>query len=438
MASRYVHSGNTDWFQDAGFGLFLHWGIYSVAGIVESWSMKQMASEDDPEIEGRPGKKARGWSVDDYEALAPDFRALKYDPRHWAETARSAGMQYAVLTTKHHDGFCLWDTKTKEFNSVQIGPCRDLVGPYVEAMREAGIKVGLYFSLIDWQDEDFCAMPASRRFSSPKYPHRFEPQAWNRFLERMFAQVRELLTNYGQIDLFFFDVPGWGGERWCAEELKMMMLDLQPGIICNDRLPGMGDYTTPEQQVPFEPLEGLWESCMTMNHQWSWSPDQSRYKSAVRLLRTLVDVRFKGGNLLLNVGPAADGLFPEPATERLKALAEWMGHSGESIHGVRRGLPPWHFYGPTTRKGNTLYCHVFDPPGDAVVLSGIADMPVSVRLLRTGEEIAFGSENKRIVMELPTEKCDPLDTVLAVDFERPPRRTLFCSTVFADAGEALW
>jgi len=432
MANRYTLSGNTGWFEDAGFGLFIHVGIYSVAGIVESWSMKFMASEDDLD------PKAKGWSVADYEALAPRFKAENYDPDKWCEAAVSAGMKYAVLGTKHHDGFCLWGTRTKDFNSVKIGPKRDLVGPFVEACRRAGLKVGLYFSLPDWTDEDYSAMPASSRFSSPKYPSRFDPDGWNRFLRRVFTQVEELLTNYGKIDLMFFDVPGWAGERWCAEELKMMMLNLQPHIICNDRLPDMGDYTTPEQQIPLEPPDGLWETNMTMNHQWSWSPIETTYKSARRLLRYLVDIRSKGGNFLLNVGPKADGTFPQPAIDRLCDMGDWMRHSGESIYSCRRGLPPIHFYGPSTRKGNTLFLHVFEAPSEAVELRGLIDLPKSVRLLKTGAELNWRFENKTILVDLPRALCDPMDTVVAVEFSAPPRRAQFTSTVFTAAGPALW
>lgn len=432
MANRYTRSGNTQWFQDAGFGLFLHWGIYSVAGIVESWSMKHMGSEDDVD------PKAKGWSVSDYEALAPRFKAENYDPAQWAAQAVRAGMKYAVLTTKHHDGFCMWNTSTRDFNSVKIGPKRDLVADYTEACRHAGLKVGLYFSLVDWYDEDFAAMPASLRFSSPKYSQRFDPAGWNRFLGRMFAQVRELLSNYGKIDIFWFDVPGWAGERWCAEELKMMMLELQPGIICNDRLPDMGDFVTPEQQIPLEPLEGVWETCLTMNHQWSWSPIESTYKSAGQLLRHLVDIRSKGGSLLLNVGPKSDGTFPQPAVDRLETIGRWMKHSGGSIHGCGGGISRWHFPGPTTRKVNTLFLHVFDRPSEPVALSGIMDKPVSVRLLRTGEALTWKMEGRSLLMDLPAEACSEMNTVVAVEYAEPPRRVQFTSTVFAEGGPRLW
>lgn len=432
MGSRYVHSGNIEWFKNGAFGLFVHWGIYSVAGITESWCMKKMASEDDPD------GIASGWRVDKYEALAPDFTAESYDPVKWAKAAKAAGMKYAVLTTKHHDGYCLFDTKTKDFNSVKIGPHRDLVAEYVEAFRNEGLKVGLYFSLIDWHDEDFCSIPASLRFSSPKYKHRFEPSAWMRFQERMFEQVRELLTNYGKIDLMFFDVPGWGSNRWCSEELKMMMLELQPELICNDRLPGVGDYTTPEQQIPLEASQELWETCMTMNHQWSYSYDESRYKTTARLIHNLAEIRSKGGNLLLNVGPKSDGTFPIPAVERLEQIGEWMRHSGESISGAEVGISPYHFYGPTTHKGNTLYCHLFDLPQDSVAIRGIIDKPKRVFLLKDGSELEFMVENKTIFFDVPAEACDKYDTVVAVEFEDVPRKAEFSSTVFAEAGKRLW
>jgi alpha-L-fucosidase len=432
MANRYTLSGNTKWFEDAAFGLFMHWGIYSVAGMEASWPLKRMGSED--------GAAAglTGWSISDYEKLASDFVAENYDPGKWMSLAAQAGMKYAVLTTKHHDGFCLWDTKTKDFNSVKMGPKKDLVAPYVEACRKAGLKVGLYFSLPDWTDEDYSAMPASVRFSSPKYPSRFDPEGWNRYLKRVFTQVEELLTNYGKIDLFFFDVPGWAGERWCAEELKIMMLNLQPHIICNDRLPDMGDYKTPEQQIPLEPLDGIWETCMTMNHQWSWSPIETTYKSATKLLRYLVDIRFKGGNFLLNVGPKSDGTFPQPAIDRLEAIGEWMAHSGASLYGCRQGIDPRHFYGPTTCKNNTLYLHVFEKPSEAVELRGLFDAPVSVHLLRTGDSLKWEIDHKAILIDLPLEKCSEMNTVIAVEFAAPPRRVKFSSTIFAEPGPALW
>lgn len=432
MSDIYTHSGNTQWFTDNAFGLFLHWGIYSVAGITESWCMKKMASEDDPSC------ISSGWSVKDYEALAQKFKAENYDPSSWAKAAKNAGMKYAVLTAKHHDGYCLFDTQTKDFNSVKTAPGRDLVAPYVEAFRNEGLKVGLYFSLVDWHDEDFCAMPASVRFSSPKYKHRFEPLAWLKFQERMFEQVRELLTNYGKIDLMFFDVPGWGGQRWCSEELKMMMLELQPHIICNDRLPDMGDYTTPEQQIPLEPLGGIWETCMTMNHQWSYSADESRYKSTGRLIRSLAEIRSKGGNLLLNIGPKSDGSLPQPAIERLEQIGGWLKHSGESIYGAKTGINPYHCYCPTTRRDTVLYCHLFDAPRESFAIRGIIDEPKRVYLLKTGVELKFKIECKTIFVEVPADCCDDYNTVVAIEFEDVPRKANFSSTVFSTAGQRLW
>jgi alpha-L-fucosidase len=177
---------------------------------------------------------------------------------------------------------------------------------------------------------------------------------------------------------------------------------------------------------------------MTMNHQWSWSPIESTYKTPGELLRYLVDIRSKGGNLLLNVGPKADGTFPQPAIDRLKAIGQWIAHSGESLYGCGRGISPWHFYGPTTHKDNTLFLHVLDKPSEAVALRGISDKPVSVRLLRTGEPLNWKVEMKSILIDLPPEKCSEFDTVVAVDFAAPPRRIQFTSTVFTEPGQPLW
>lgn len=429
---RYTCSGDVSWFSRDAFGLFVHFGIYSVAGIEASWPMKAFSAEDDE------GGDAEKWTPERYYGLAPQFDAADYDPVHWASVAKAAGCRYAVLGTKHHDGFCLWPTETKELHAGNVGPKRDLVGPYVEAFREAGLKVGLYLSLIDWEDPDFTAMPASARFSSPLRPTEFDPDRWNQFLKRVFTQVRELLTNYGKIDLFWFDVPGWGGDIWHADELKVMMLGLQPHIICNDRLPGCGDFVTPEQQIPLDPIPGPWETCMTTNENWGYHPDPAKYKSAQTLVRNLSEIRSLGGNLLLNVGPDGHGRFPEMACERLREVGAWLEKSGDAIYGASRGIDYRHFWGPSTRKGNTLYCHLFAIPSEDFELRGISDDPVRVYLLQSGEDLAFERKSQRIRILCEGVTFDSLGPIVAVEFAAPPCLLEMTSTVFTSRGKALW
>jgi alpha-L-fucosidase len=352
--------------------------------------------------------------------------------------AKEAGCRYAVLGTKHHDGFCLWPTKTKDLHSVNHGPKRDLVGPFVEATRKAGLKVGLYISLIDWEDPDFASMPGSIRFSSPVHPVEFDPARWQRFLQRLFKQVEELLTNYGKIDILWFDVPGWGGDIWHADELKMMMLGLQPHIICNDLLTGAGDFTTPEQQIPPAPIAGPWETNMTTNETWGFHPDPTRYKSARTLVRNLCEIRSLGGNLLLNVGPDGEARFPEIACERLREIGSWLSKSGESIYGAERGLDERHFWGPSTRNGNTLYCHLPAIPDPDFELRGIADDPRRVFMLQSGQDLPFRRVANRIVIDCGGATLDPLGATVAVEFAEPPASLQFTSTVFTARGTPLW
>ncbi len=394
--------------------------------------MKAFSAED------AAGGSAEKWSPEKYYALGSKFTAAGYDPEHWASVAKEAGCRYAVLGTKHHDGFCLWPTKTKDLHAGNIGPKRDLVGPYVEAFRKAGLKVGLYISLVDWEDPDFIAMPASVRFSSPVRPFEFDPDRWNRFLKRMFEQVRELLTNYGRIDVLWFDVPGWGGDIWHADELKMMMLGLQPHIICNDRLPGCGDFTTPEQQIPVDPIPAPWETCMTTNETWGYHPDPGKYKPARTLVRSLCEIRSLGGNLLLNVGPDGEARFPETACERLRELGAWLKKSGDSIYGASQGLAYRHFWGPSTRKGNTLFCHLPATPDPDFELRGIADDPARVFVLQSGEELPFKRISQRIVIDCSGRRLDPLGATVAVEFAAPPAALEFSSTVFTARGKPLW
>jgi alpha-L-fucosidase len=431
-SSRYTRSGDISWFTPDAFGLFIHFGIYSVAEIEASWPMKAFAAEDDT-----TGMAAK-WPPNRYYDLASQFTAADYDPVHWASVAKEAGCRYAVLGTKHHDGFCLWPTATKTLHAGNIGPKKDLVGPYVEAFRDAGLKVGLYLSLIDWEDPDFTALPASTRFSSPVRPHEFDPARWNRFLQRLFTQVRELLTNYGKIDLIWFDVPGWGGDIWHADELKMMMLEIQPHIICNDRLPGCGDFTSPEQQIPLDAPAGPWETCMTLNESWGYHPDPSKYKPARTLVRNLCEIRSRGGNLLLNVGPDSRGQFPETACERLREMGSWLKKSAKSIYETSSGVDYRHFWGPTTRKGNVLYCHLPAVPDPYFELRGIADDPIRVFLLQTGEELPFERKSQRICINCEGVELDPICSTVAVEFQSPPAILEYASTVFTQRGQLLW
>lgn len=402
------------WFDEARFGIFIHWGPYALREIEASWPLMKGSGQYMP--------------MEEYEALANEFNPGNYDPKEWAKLAKEAGAKYVVLTAKHHDGYCLFDTKTTDYCATKTGPGRDLIAPYVAALQEAGIKVGLYFTTIDWHDPDFATIPISRGIQSPK-PFQYDPLRWHEFHKRFMEQLRELLTNYGRIDLIWFDVPGFGADRWRSHEVKQMMLNLQPHLVINDRLPDAGDYVTPEQFIPVTPPEGWWETCMTMNHQWAYHSDKSTYKSTGKLLRSLVEVAGKGGNFLLNVGPKPDGLWPQEAVERYAQIGQWLQHSGEAVYGTKRAPGSAHFYGPLTYKDSTVYLHVLDIPRYPIELKGIGGKVKQIRLLRTGELLPYkdfsghghGADYSGwIEVELRGEQIDPWNTVLAVDYEMGP------------------
>jgi alpha-L-fucosidase len=409
------------WFESARFGMFIHWAPCSQRGWELSWPLVGG-------IGALPG--GQNVAVAEYHSTASTFNPVKFDPRAWARLAKRAGMKYSVLTAKHHDGFAMFHTRQSDYSIANTPFRRDIVREYADAMRAEGLRVGLYFSLIDWHHPDYPA------FTDADKPYRFgqfrrsSPEQWERFISVMFAQIRELLTGYGPIDLIWFD-GGWERtpEEWHARELEKMIRGLQPHIVINDRLPGCGDYETPEQAVPAAAPARAWETCMTMNNSWGYNPSDRAYKSARMLVNTLEEVAARGGNLLLNVSPTADGTLAPEQVERLEAIGGWMERNGESIAGAGPGLEPWQFYGPSTRHGERVYLHLVMRPYETVSVRGLrvrrlksATVLGSGAKLKTHQRIAaadmlFNSDPVgELIIEVPDSSLDPLATIIALNF----------------------
>lgn len=411
------------WFRGAGLGLFIHWDHASQQGLEVSWPMVG-------------GIEQLGWTqhvpVEQYHSSATTFDPTNWDPKGLAQRAVAVGARYAVMTTKHHSGYAMWPTEVAPERSIAASPyAGDLVGEYVEAMSGAGLRVGLYLSLPDWGHPDYPAVTDAdapyRLGQSPQPP---VPGRWEAFVDDLFAQVTELLTWYGRIDLLWFD-GAWerSPDQWRAAELQEHIRSLQPDIIINDRLPDAGNYATPEQHVPTQSPDGAWETCLTMNRSWGYVPGDTRYKSPRQLVHTLAEVVAKGGNLLLNVSPRGDGSLPPEQVERLDVLASWNERHAEAVHDVEPGLEPWHFYGPSTRRGDTIYAICVSRPYEAVVVRGLPVRRVrSTRLVSTGEELAHTVEagvmesflpdptgTVRIAVDEPD--LDPVATVVAIEIE---------------------
>lgn len=403
------------WFEDARFGMFIHWGSYAVKGFEASWPLV--------------------WndiSYADYEALADKFDPQNYDPKEWAALAKAAGMRYVVLTTKHHDGLALFDTKLSDYSTVHRAAKRDLIRPYVEALREAGLKVGFYFSLCDWHHPDYpadCLRPEYGRpahNAAPGAPASIaaDPARWDRYIDFMHGQVRELLTNYGKIDLVWFDGQ-WEhtAEEWRSAELVKMMRELQPEIIINDRLadPSLGDYSTPEQHVPVDALNRPWETCMTINETWAFNPRDRAFKSSNELIATLAEVTSKNGTFLLNVGPTKEGEIPAPFASRLRVIGQWMDKNSESIYGARQGLPAGAYYGPSTASEEAIYLHVVGYPTDGVIrVRGLGKRARRVTVLSSGHELQYDQhaghlEQGLLRITLPEQCLDPQLTVIKIE-----------------------
>lgn len=377
------------WWQDARFGMFIHWGLYSLLGRHE-WAM---------ENEGTP--------VKEYEQLATRFKPKPNAARDWAKLAKQAGMKYMVMTTKHHEGFCNFDTKLTNFCATKQGPGRDLVREYVEAARAEGLRVGFYYSLMDWHHPDGARCKQ-------------DEAARKRFLEYSHGLIRELMTNYGKIDILWYDVS-WplSAEEWESERMNEMVFKLQPGIIVNNRNRLPGDFATPEQKITAE--NRPWEACMTLNDSWGYQPGDDAWKTPKQVVRNLISCVRDGGNYLLNIGPKPDGSVPEESVRILTEVGQWMSKNGQSIYAsdpcqVRRSN-----YASFTQKGNTLYMHVHFWPGDYVAISGLLTKVKSAKLLATGKPVTFEQDKLRVrFIGLPKQAPDQPVTTIAIECESDP------------------
>lgn len=374
----------TAWFSHARFGMFIHYGLYSTAARHE-WVMNY--EEIEPEA---------------YARYAARFDPDLFDAPAMARLARESGAGYVVLTAKHHEGFCLWDTATTGYNAPRVSG-RDLVAEFVEAVRAEGLGVGLYFSLLDWSHPDYTIdrhHPQRRRPDVAELNAGREMARYRRYLH---DQVRELLTGYGRIDYLFFDftepqpmdgLPGKSAQDWDAETLLALCRDLQPAMVVNDRLGIPADLVTPEQYQPVRPLERdgrpvLWEACQTVNGSWGYHRDNHDFKSPELVVRMLIGSVALGGNLLLNVGPTARGEVAESDAAIFEAVGRWMRHHEASI----RGAGPSQWTPPSgvvyTQRGSRLYAHLFDWPFGMLHLPGLAGRVEFARLLNDGSEVGF-------------------------------------------------
>ncbi|HEV3141891.1 MAG TPA: alpha-L-fucosidase, partial [Vicinamibacterales bacterium] len=381
------------WWHDARFGMFIHWGVYSTIGRHE-WVMENEAL-----------------SVPEYEAFAKRFLPKPNAARDWAQLARRAGQKYMVMTTKHHEGFCLFDTKTTAYCAPKQGPGRDLVREYVDAARAEGLRVGFYYSLMDWHHPDGarCATDdASRR----------------RFVDYLHEHIRELLTNYGKIDILWYDVA-WplDARGFESERMNEMVFRLQPEIIVNNRNKLDGDFSTPEQRIEAAESGRAWETCMTLNGSWGYHANDTEWKTPKTVIRNLITCCRDGGNYLLNIGPRGDGSIPEESTRILETAGGWLERNGSAIYASEPCQPRGSAYAMFTRAGNTLHMHIHAWPGDTAVVAGLLTPVKSARLLASGQAVRFRQEKLRTTLVgLPRDAPDTPLTTIAIECEGEPRQ----------------
>jgi len=379
------------WFVEARFGMFIHWGVYAIPGRGE-WLMYR---------EHVPN--------DEYRRLAHQFNPRHYNPRDWVALAQDAGMRYMVLTARHCDGFCLFDSKVSDLTSVKTGAKRDLVAEYAEACHSLGMRMGLYYSLADW------------RLPGGLFCYPFAPAIdYGPMVRQAHEQVRELLTNYGKVDILWYDAAHPAG-IWRSDELDTAVRKLQPEIVTNGGPAIPGDFVTHEQNV--EPEDGPWEACFTMNDAWGYVPSEKNYKTVMQILGTLGICAGRGGNLLLNVGPDGDGCIPEAASDRLRRIGKWMRANGKAIYGsTRTVLRPSSEVGCSTRVGDRLYLLIHAWSGKTLALAWVGNRVCRARVLATGDEARIEQKGDRVWLhDLPQNAPDPDMSVIELEVDGEPR-----------------
>jgi alpha-L-fucosidase len=399
------HERRMKWWRDARFGMFIHWGVYSVpAGVWNGTNVTRSGAE---------------WIMNrgripmaDYQKLPARFNPEKFNAAEWVRIAKNAGMKYIVITAKHHDGFAMFHSQASAFNIYDATPFkRDPLKELADACAKAGLKLGFYYSQA--QDWNHPGGAASGGHWDPA-----QDGDMDKFIETVdIPQVKELLSNYGKVAVIWWDTPtGMTPER--AEKL-LPLLKMQPDVISNNRLDSKkltGDFGTPENKIPTNALASDWETCMTMNRTWGFRSYDQEWKSTETLVRNLVDIASKGGNFLLNVGPTSEGLIPEPSVERLKEMGDWLKVNGAAIYGTSqsplKSQPPW---GRVTQKQNTLYLHVFDWPADGKIsVAGLKGKITSATLLATGEKLKTSADAAGVTVSVPATAPDKISSTIVL------------------------
>lgn len=425
-----------EWWREARFGMFIHWGVYAVpAGTYKGQKINRIGEW----IMNR-GKIP----VADYQQFAKEFNPVNYDADAWVKLAKDAGMKYIVITTKHHDGFALFDSKASQWDMVDATPYgKDLLKPLAEACRKYGVKLGFYYSHAqDWNNpggaaarkvtSEGWANPDSARIDAYTAAHKghWDPAQTTKTMDQYIdevavPQVKELLTNYGDVAVLWWDTPTDMTDAY-AEKFKEV-LKLQPNIITNDRLkrPNFGgDYTTPEQRIPkVGEMDGKdWETCMTMNGSWGYKSYDNNWKPTSTLIQNLVDIASKGGNYLLNIGPKADGNIPAESIERLQQVGQWMKVNGEAIYSTK-GSPlaplPWGRCTQKTEGGKTiLYLSVFEwPVNGKLEVPGVKAKVANASLLAGGAKVKTAQSKDVLTLTVPAQAPDPIASVIKVELK---------------------
>ncbi len=397
-----------EWFSEAKLGIFIHWGIYAVNGVSESWSFFN-----------------KYLPYDEYMSQLDGFTASKYDPKEWVDLIKESGAKYTVITTKHHDGVALWDTKAGDLSVVNNTPAkRDLISPFVDEVRKHDLKLGLYYSLLDWSYPDY---PNKTR---TEVRYKDDAARWESFKKFNFAQLKELNTTWKPA-LYWFD-GDWeqSAERWDSKGIVNLLRSTNPNVIINSRIQGYGDYATPEQGVPIvRPESKYWELCMTMNDSWGYQHSDKNYKTPHMLLRTFVDCLSMGGNLLLDIGPKEDGTIPEEQVAILKEFGRWTKKHKEAIYETRAGIPNEHFQGYTTlnKAGDILYLYLPYKPNGAIEVKGLMNKVNRVWVVGNGTMLPHKIHNKNywsevpgnMYIDIPEHVLDSQITVIAVLLDGP-------------------